>query len=153
MIDAIRGAPNFTWAELLHSQTATRQRLDNNPSSEARRNIEQFLAPGLQRVRELLKRPVVVSSGYRSPAVNRAVGGAANSQHMQGLAADIVAPAFGTPLEVAREIAANGDVIRFDQLIMEGGQWVHISFSPKPRGEVLTAHFEAGGTRYTRGLA
>jgi len=149
----MKDAINFTLSELLLSQTATRLHLDNTPPPQALARIEQILAPGLQRVRYLLRCPVFVSSGYRSPAVNSAVGGAVASQHTLGLAADIVVPGFGSPQTVARVIAEHGDLIRYDQLILEGGEWVHVSFAPQPRGDVLTAHFDAGGTRYTRGLA
>lgn len=145
-------APNFELPEFLASQTATRMGMDNTPPVAVLRRIETLLAPGMQRVRNLFGLPVVISSGYRSPEVNRAVGGAAASQHVQGLAADFTVPKFGPPLDVAREIAAHGDAIRFDQLIFEG-QWVHISFAEIQRGEVLTAHFGPGGTRYTKGLA
>ena len=144
-------APDFTLDELLASQTAARQHLDNTPPPEALENITHLLAPGLQRVRELLRCPVLVSSGYRSPAVNRAVGGAKDSQHMRGQAADFTAPRFGSPLQVARVIAAHAGEIRFDQLIMEG-TWVHVSFAGEPRGQVLTAHFGAGWVHYTEGL-
>jgi len=152
----MKNAPNFELIEFTRSKTAEQRGLDNTPLPQALENIETILAPGMQRVRDLLGCPVIVAtgngSGYRSPTVNRAVGGSETSQHMQGLAADFVAPKFGTPLAVARYIARHADMIGFDQLIAEGN-WTHVSFSRKPRGEVLTAHFDAGGTRYTKGLA
>ena len=83
----------------------------------------------------------------------KAACGAASSQHCDGHAADFVAPAFGSPRKVCGELVARMTSLKFDQLICEGG-WVHISFAPRPRNEVLTAHFAVDGrVSYTRGLA
>jgi len=152
----MKDAPNFELVEFTRSKKAGELGLDNTPTPQAQRNIETLLAPGMQRARDLLGCPIIVAtgggSGYRSPAVNRAVGGVETSQHMQGLASDWTSPKFGTPLEIARYLAEHADVIRFDQLILEG-TWVHTSFTGNPRGEVLTAHFVPGSkTQYTRGL-
>jgi putative chitinase len=95
----------------------------------------------MQQVRDLLGHPIFISSGYRSPILNRRVGGAKLSDHMFGKAADFTCRGLGTPLEVCRAIAASN--IIFDQLIYEG-TWVHISFSPTPRCQVLTAVFTRG---------
>lgn len=141
---------NFFLSELLASETAARRGIANAPTGADLGNIRNFLAPGLQAVRDLLGVPMVVSSGYRGPALNKAIGGSSSSQHMVGLAADFTAPGFGTPLKICRAIMASGLV--FDQMIMEG-TWVHISFSAKPRRQVLTAHFGPGGTTYSQGLS
>lgn len=152
MIDE-RVAPNFWLSELLASDTAERLGIDNKPDAVALANLRTVLAPGLQRMRDLLGMPLIVSSAYRSPAVNRAVGGASNSQHMQGLAADIRCPAYGPPRAVALRCMEHSPSIRYDQLIWEG-TWVHISFTPvSPRGQVLTAKFIGGQANYTAGLA
>jgi len=144
---------HFYLSEFLHSETASRRGLSNQPEPFAAANLRAILAPGMQRVRDMLGTPVQVTSGYRSPAVNKAIGGARNSQHVQGLACDFVSPAFGTPKAVAAYLAQQQDALRFDQLISEGG-WVHISFTEdEPRGEVLTAHFSSSGVTYTRGIA
>jgi hypothetical protein len=144
-----RIVPSFYLSEFLHSDTAVRRGLDNTPDALSLANIRNFLAPGMQSVRELLGRPVVISSGFRSPAVNRAVGGSRTSQHMVGLAADFICPGFGTPLQVARALVASS--IKFDQLIQEG-TWVHVSFNAHPRRSVLTAVFTPNGTTYRDGL-
>lgn len=141
---------HFTLEELTHSDIAARRGLDNTPPADVLANMRNHLAPGLELVREVLGVPMHSLSGYRSPAVNRAVGGSAISAHCDGLADDFIAPAFGTPLEIARAIRDSG--IAFDQLIFEG-TWVHISFSPKMRHQVLTAHFNGGPATYTEGLA
>lgn len=143
----------FRLSEFLRSETAVRRGLDNTPPAPVLANIVNVLGPGMQRVRDLLETPVHITSGYRSPEVNRAVGGSAASQHVLGLAADFVAPQFGSPRSIARFLADNQAVIRYDQLIFEG-TWVHISFvDQRPRGQVLTAHFSQGGVSYSPGIA
>ncbi len=144
---------SFWLSEFLRSDTAQRRGLDNTPNAQALANIKLVLAPGMQRVRNLLLQPVLVTSGYRSPAVNAAVGSGHTSQHLQGLAADFVCPEFGTPRRVAQCLLEHASEIRFDQLIWEGA-WVHVSFTRSaPRGEVLTAHFMAGGgVAYSTGI-
>ena len=143
----------FWLSEFLRSDTATRRGLANMPGAVEMANLRGILSPGMERVRNSLGQPVLITSGYRSPEVNRAIGGSATSQHCQGLAADFICPSFGTPRAVARHLMERGSEIRFDQLIYEG-TWVHVSFVPgRPRGEVLTAHFTGGSVSYSAGLA
>src|SRR5262249_11829670 len=86
------------------------------------------------------------TSGYRSPRLNQMAGGSKNSMHIQGLAADILCPAFGPPLEVCRAIAGSG--IGTYQIINEFGAWCHVAF-PRPgqigRNELLTIRSLATG--------
>jgi len=144
---------HFTLAELTQSQTAARRGIDNEPTQAIVVNLTRT-AQVLEQVRTLLGgKSILVSSGYRSPALNAAVGGARDSAHLQGLAADFTCPGYGTPLDVARKIAASN--IAFDQVIQEG-TWVHIGLAPagrRARGEVLTAKFGPGPTTYMNGLA
>ena len=135
--------PHFTLEELTASQSAARLGLDNTPPPEMVDALKRT-AQLLEEVRALLGKPVLVSSGYRAPAVNRAVGGAANSAHMLGCAADFSCPAFGSPLDICRAIARSG--IAFDQVIHEFRAWVHIAWAPQPRRQVLT--IDGAGTRY-----
>jgi zinc D-Ala-D-Ala carboxypeptidase len=102
----------------------------------------------MEAVRALLGGPAIhVNSGYRSPLVNRMVGGSPTSAHLYGYAVDFIAPSFGTPLEVAKAISAS--VLAFDQLIWEEETWVHISFDPKMRQQVMTKRRHGG---YVAGL-
>ena len=85
-----------------------------------------------------LGKPIGVNSGYRSPALNAAVGGAAASQHMKGEAADITTGSVADNLRLFERIAASA--IPFDQLIDENrGRWIHISYRAdgKNRRQVL----------------
>ena len=140
---------HFSLEELTQSSTALRLQINNRPPLEVVACLTRC-AMGLERVRALLNAPMHIDSGYRSPALNKAVGGAWNSAHMSGFAADFICPDFGSPKAIAQAIAASG--IPFDQVICEG-TWVHIAFSPEARGQVMTAHFNAGGgTTYTYGI-
>lgn len=147
-MSGIKLSDHFTLEELTFSQTASRKGIDNKPSLEAVAHLTR-LAYCMEQVRALLAGPMRITSGYRSPALNAAVGGAKTSAHMSGYAADFVCPSFGSPLEIVKAIAASG--INFDQCIQEG-TWVHISFDPAMRREVLTAHFHEGEAYYTEGV-
>jgi zinc D-Ala-D-Ala carboxypeptidase len=127
---------HFTLGELIDSQVAKRRGIDNTPSPEIVGSL-RFLAKNLEIVRALLGCPMRISSGYRSTALNVAVGGSLNSRHRLGLAADFKAPAFGSPFETAKAIEASE--IEYDELIHEFGDWVHIAFAPvAPRRKTLT---------------
>lgn len=145
---------HFTLAQLIHSDTARQRGIDNTPPAALLANLQR-LAAGLDAVQTLLGHPLDISSAYRCPRLNEAVGGTAQSQHCQGLAADFVCPGFGEPLDVAQAIAAS--TVDFDQCILEFGRWVHLSFSPTPRRRLLSIYsgdegyldglVDAGGTR------
>lgn len=139
---------HFTLEELTFSQTAVRKGIDNTPSLEVVAHLTR-LADSLEKVRQLLGGPVRITSGYRSTVLNAAVGGSKKSAHMAGYAADFVCPSFGYPLKIVKAIAASD--IQFDQCIQEG-TWVHISFDPDARRQVLTAHFSNGKATYTEGV-
>lgn len=99
-------------------------------------------AMGMERVRACLgDKPITISSWYRCPELNKAVGSDPTSQHIKGEAVDFICPSYGSPLNVVRKLAENQILIRFDQLILEH-TWIHISFRSnpdvKPRGQVLT---------------
>lgn len=139
---------HFTLEELIASQEATRRNINNYPRPGYIANLER-LAGVLEQVRDLAKAPIIVSSGYRSPALNKVVGGAPSSAHLQGLAADI--NGFNMhPRDLA--LAILEAQIPFDQLIYEGS-WVHLGISTgKWRNEVLTARFVAKRAKYFQGI-
>ena len=120
---------HFTLAELTKSSTAERLELDNTPPPEVLPALTRT-AEMLERIRSTLGVPVTVTSGYRAWAVNKAVGGVTTSDHAQGRAADIVAPRYGTPLQIARALAPLVEVLGIGQLIYErfgSTSWVHVS--------------------------
>lgn len=138
---------HFSLACLIRSHTACKHGIDNMPPPALLPNLRR-LAAGLDEVRELLGQPLEISSAYRCPELNQAVGGVSHSQHCQGLAADFVCPRFGSPLTVARAIAESA--LEFDQCILEYGRWVHLSFSHTPRRRALSIYNSAEG--YLDGL-
>jgi zinc D-Ala-D-Ala carboxypeptidase len=120
---------NFTLEELTRSDYAIRKGLDNTPNPDVEANL-LILAQGLERIRALIGRPLLISSGYRSPKVNAGVGGSDKSYHMKGLAADFTVP-YMTPAQVCYEIESHKDQVLFDKIILEFGRWVHVQF-PEP---------------------
>ena len=136
-------SPNFALSEFTESQTATRLGLDNDPPAELYETLKAT-ARCMEDIRDLLGGKVVlVSSAYRSPEVNKAVGGSANSQHTKGEAVDFTCPKFGTPRDIVTKI--KDSPLLFDQLILEYDRWVHISFSTRNRRQVLI--IDRNGTR------
>lgn len=154
---------DFYLDEFERSQTAARHGIDNTVKYGGiiYTNIRRLCRDVLQPVRDYVGTVINVSSGYRSLKLNRRVGGVDTSQHVSGLAADINAVGT-TPMELAREIVHLHDAgkVQFDQLILEFGQWVHVSIPGRwidPRGEILTAvkvprKFRKPKTVYVRGL-
>lgn len=128
-------SPHFTLEEFTFSETAVRKNIANIPTPEIIENL-RIVARNLEIIRQNLGHPIIISSGYRSPAVNRLIGGSVNSAHCLGWAVDFTCPGFGTPYTVAQRISGMGLV--FDQLIHEYGRWVHISFDPQARKKRLT---------------
>lgn len=76
-------------AELTKSETAMRRKIDNTPTEAVKKNLTALVDKVLDPLREAWGQPIIVSSGYRCPKLNRAVGGVASSQHTLGQAADI----------------------------------------------------------------
>ena len=131
--------PHFTLQELTHSDKAIELDLDNTPNAEQLANLKR-LAVQLELCRTLLNdNPLIISSGFRSIAVNRAVGGVDTSAHCGGYAADFTCPGFGDPKEVVKRLKPF--LVEFDQLIFEnkgGKQWVHLGVGPRKRRQIMT---------------
>lgn len=139
---------HFTWNEVTFSDTATRHGIENTPPDDLLPNIQR-MAHFMEQVRYVLGgRPIHINSWYRSPEVNRLIGGSKSSAHMKGLACDFVCPVLGDPKRVANEIEQSN--LDFDQLILEGNRWVHIGLAEGNRRQVLTAFFP--GPKYFPGL-
>lgn len=126
---------HFTIDEFVASDTAARLKIDNTMPDELAPNAWATLAM-LEGVRAHLSAkagrdvPVYVVSGYRCPELNKAVGGVPSSDHVKAMAADIRAPSFGTPLQIAQELSKHVDALGIGQLINEfpgPGGWVHVS--------------------------
>lgn len=130
----------FTMAELVQSAVARTLHIDNRPGKTEQLNLVALVTNILDPVREKLGEPIYVSSAYRSPRLNRAVGGVADSQHMKGEAADVYTKSVDGNKRLY-DLMLN---MPFDQLIWERGDdkapaWVHVSYcrDRKNRGEVL----------------
>jgi hypothetical protein len=124
---------NFTLEELTQTSTG----LPNEPTPIEIQNLQSLAFNVLQPLRDRLGRPIKVTSGFRSQAVNHAVGGSPTSQHRVGQAADLVCEDNAMLFDIIKT------QLRFDQLIWESGNdfqpaWVHVSFNPAyNRNEVL----------------
>jgi hypothetical protein len=146
---------NFSLSELTKSESASRLGLDNDPTQEIISSLQALVNHILQPVRDKFG-PVVVTSGYRSPEVNKAIGGSATSDHCKGQAADFEVLGKDNR-ELAIWIAEN---MQFTQLILEfykpgvsDSGWVHCSFDPSNlKRQVLTAERVNGKTVYSTGI-
>lgn len=129
---------NFHLSEFTRSDTARRLGINNTPGPEVVENLRTLVNYVLQPARDYLGVPLRITSGYRSPELNRAVGGSKRSDHMFGYAADIE-----TRPETSELMFALGRFIQqhcaFKQLIWEfGGEWIHVSYQEGAnRGEVF----------------
>jgi zinc D-Ala-D-Ala carboxypeptidase len=139
---------HFALEEFTDSQTAARQGINNVPpaSSQERKNIQRT-AEVMEDVRSILgHKPILISSGYRSPQVNAAVGGSKTSAHMSGLAADFTCPGYGKPIAVCKKLHPHMKELGIDQLIHEYDTWIHLGLSAgAPRHQALT--IDSKGTR------
>ena len=148
---------NFTLNEYVKSQTALRKGIDNSiESTEHLEAAEALFADVVQKVRDHFG-PTIITSGYRSPALNEAIGGSSNSQHCKGEAVDIEVPGISN-VDLALWIEEN---LLWDQLILEfytpgvpDSGWVHVSYrdTEDNRMETLTASRVDGKTVYTKGI-
>lgn len=134
----------FTLAELTRSATAIQHGIDNTPSVDTIFNLNRLVADILDPLREAYGKPIHITSGYRSPTLNSAVGGVKTSHHQNGMAADFV----GTPNTQAENKRLFELITRlklpYTQLIHEKGStatgpaWIHIGYNPAdPRHQIL----------------
>jgi hypothetical protein len=149
----IQLSPHFALSEFTRSQEAARRGLPIvvAPGDPVYLNLQRLCLDVLEPLRKIAG-PLHITSGYRPLWLNRLVGGADNSQHTLGLAADLVVPGM-EPLAVCRAIEAAQ--LPFDQLIHEFGAWTHVSVSASGgprRTQAMTAVHEARATVYLPGL-
>jgi zinc D-Ala-D-Ala carboxypeptidase len=141
---------NFTLTELISSETALRKGIDNNPPTAVINHLKNLVENVLQPLRDKYGKPINITSGYRSPSLNKTIGGSTSSQHCFGQAAD-----FTVPKEDAKQVFEILKSMQFDQLIWEFGndhspQWFHVSFNAqRNRKEILRAYKNMlGQTKY-----
>ena len=129
---------NFSLSEFVASDTADRMGIDNDLPIELMTNAKAT-ADMLERIRAYLVSdsgksiPIIITSGYRCPQLNRAIGSGDTSDHRKAMAADFRAPSFGTPLQVCKALAPVVSVLGIGQLILEFNSWVHVSTRPSDK--------------------
>ena len=149
---------NLSFNEMIKSNTAIRLGIDNKPCDEHLGNMILWAENIFQPIRDQFQEPIFISSGYRSEKLNKAIGGAANSQHSKGQAGDIDQDNAGTKVTNRDVFDFILDHLDFDQLILEfpdkdgNPSWVHVSYvgEGENRGEVLVAVKEEGKTKYKK---
>lgn len=152
---------NFYRSEFTASATADQLGIRNEPSEEHLIAMTALAHRLMQPLRDHYDRRVLISSGYRSPALNNAVGGSPTSEHAQGAACDFTVDGYGCK-EVCEWIVYESG-LEWNQLILEykfdsegrlETEWIHISFQRDGSNakEVLTAYVRPTGTEYVAGL-
>ncbi len=124
---------NLSLQECVSSQTATRNKIDNTPDAAVICSLRLVAEKVFQPIRKHFGKPIRVSSAYRSPKLNAAIGGSKTSQHVKGEALDLQGTNGVTNKQIYDYVKNNLD---FDQLIWEYGTdkepaWVHVSYKPK----------------------
>jgi hypothetical protein len=144
---------NLALSEVTRSETAKRRGISNMPTPEHIENFKLLAEKVFQPIRDHFGVPIRISSGYRSAALNKAIGGSLSSQHCQGEAIDI--DMDGTSITNAAIFNYIKDNLEFDQLIWEFGtdanpDWVHVSYEStgKQRKQILKAKKAGGKTTY-----
>jgi hypothetical protein len=133
---------HFSLEEMTKSQTGSRKGIDNTPGEKEIQNLKLLCQNVLEKIRIHFGRPVNVNSGYRGPALNKAIGGAKKSQHLTGQAADIEIAGIDNKIL----FCWIKDNLEFDQLILEyykpgvpDSGWVHVSWNSEGnRKQVIT---------------
>lgn len=142
---------HFTLAELIRSQTAIRNGINNTPDDRTIQELRRLCATVLEPVRELLDVPLQISSGYRCPRLNALVGSTAkHSAHLDGRAADFVP--MGMDLREAFDAIRSAPGLPIDQIIIECGEWIHVAIPALgqiPRRQALIARCASGKWVYT----
>ena len=128
---------NFTMSELLKSEIAEKYNISNIPDKQSLDNMLILICECLQPIRNYINRPMIISSGYRSPRLNGhpLINGSTTSQHVTGQAVDFTIKGM-TPKQIIEKIKASG--VEVDQVLNEHNLWVHISYNKgKNRNQYL----------------
>lgn len=130
---------NFTLKELIYSSTAQRLQISNYPDAQEMENLKKLCKEILQPIRNKLKLPITVTSGYRNSLLNKVLGGAKNSQHISGEAADILCADNYKLWSLINHMIKSGEIV-VGQLINEKNlSWIHISLpTGKHNNQILT---------------
>ena len=120
--------PHFSLEEFTQSDTADRLGIDNTLPEILHDNARKTLEM-MERIRFHIDAPITITSGYRSKALNQAIGSKPTSDHTLAFAVDFKAPKAGKPYDIAKDLAGVIDVIGIGQLILEFGSWVHVSLA------------------------
>lgn len=134
---------NFNLDEFTFSRTALKLGIENEPDQEVIENLQRLVDNVLQPLRNDVG-ALIVTSGYRSPQLNGAIGGVSNSQHVKGEAADIISPKLSSEelfLIISMEY-------KTDQLIQEFGRWIHVSYCENNRNERYRSYRRTGDVVY-----
>jgi hypothetical protein len=141
-------------AEVTRSDTAKRKGIDNSPTEEHLENLKTICVDVFDKVREHFGVPLFISSGYRSAALNKAIGGSSTSDHNLGRALDLDQDGHGNGVTNADVFNFIKNNLEFDQLIWEFGtdknpNWVHVGYRKGAnRKQILKAIKEGGKTKY-----
>lgn len=119
---------NFKMSELIHSDEANKRKIDNTPDINSLDNMLELIVYCLQPIRDMVGLSMNISSGYRCKALNDAIKGAKNSEHLKGMACDFTIKGW-TAKEAYEYIKKNK--FKYTQLILEKNQWVHVSYNKK----------------------
>lgn len=145
---------NLSLTEMISSDSAKRKGIDNHPNPQQTENLQLLATKVFQPIRDHFKVPIHISSGFRSIALNKSIGGASSSQHCTGEAMDI--DMDGSSIKNKQIFDWIRSNLKFDQLIWEFGtdnnpDWVHVSYSHtgKQRGQILKATKQNGKSVYS----
>ena len=136
---------NFSFDELIASSTAKRLGIDNTPNEQEKENLRRLAEDVLQPIRDAWRSPIIVNSGYRSEALNKAVGGSKTSQHLKGEAADISIGGRDRNKKLFNfiyKLISQGK-IKVGQLIDEYNySWIHVSLPRKNKENNMILHLK-----------
>ena len=128
---------HFTLSEFVRSETAENKHIDNTPSQEVVDNLRELCSNVLEPARVAFGAPIYITSGYRCPALNKAVGGKPTSQHLRGEAADLQVRGAENLRKLYDAIKSRGV---FDQLLYESNgatKWIHVSYASNNRRQAI----------------